>query len=126
MREFMRRRPGMSAPEKLSEYDKVRHAVTEHSISINEKLLDIMSGRCGRHVKAFGTINFDDEGDAGGVSSYMQTMCKEMSVMQRTLGKYLPEGHVRGVVAPIFVHLREGWGAGFRGIKITTQHGKER
>ena len=43
---------GVSDTEKLQEYDKVKRLYQDHQVSINEKLVEIMSGRAARHVKA--------------------------------------------------------------------------
>jgi vacuolar protein sorting-associated protein 54 len=127
IREFVRRRPGMS-PEKLGEYDKVKRLYQDHQVSINEKLVEIMSGRAARHVKSMGAVDFDAElGDQEpAVNKHMETLVKETVVLQRTLGRYLPEHHVRGIMAPVFANYREQWGDAFRGVRIATQRGKDR
>ena len=125
VREFVRRRPGMG--DKMGKYDEVRRLYQDHSVSINEKLVEIMSGRSARHVKAFSGVDVDSEGESGiGVGKQMETLVKETVVLQRTLGRYLPEHHVRGIMAPVFVHYREQWGSTLRGVRVTTMKGKER
>ncbi|KIW01621.1 uncharacterized protein PV09_07092 [Verruconis gallopava] len=123
LREFMRRRPGMS-PEKLGEYDKTKRLYQDHQVSINEKLVEIMSARATRHVKSMKDIDWDN--DRSQVSKYMETLTKETSVLQRTLGRYLPEHHVRGIMVPVFASYREQWGDAFRQAHISTEAGKAR
>jgi vacuolar protein sorting-associated protein 54 len=125
IREYIRRRPGMS-PEKLGEYDKVKRLYQDHQVSINEKLLDIMSGRAARHTKTMAAVDFDAEDAGEGVSKHMETMAKETVVLHRTLGRYLPEHHVRGIMLPVFANFREQWGDAFRGAAVATQRGKDR
>ena len=113
--------------DKMGKYDEVRRLYQDHSVSINEKLVEIMSGRSARHVKAFSGVDVDSEGESGiGVGKQMETLVKETVVLQRTLGRYLPEHHVRGIMAPVFVHYREQWGSTLRGVRVTTMKGKER
>jgi vacuolar protein sorting-associated protein 54 len=126
VREFMRRRPGMTS-EKLIEFDKTKRLYQDHQVSINEKLVDIMSGRATRHVKTMQDIDFDDNGGSGGaVSKHMETLAKDTAVLHKTLGRYLPEMHVRGIMAPVFMNYRDLWGDAFKVVRVGTEGGRQR
>ena len=117
IREFIRRRPGMT-PEKLGAYDRLKRQYQDHQVSINEKLVQIMKGRAERHVEAFKKIDFDDDAERN-VSKVMETLVKDTVVLQRTLGRYLPPHHVRGILAPVFVEYRELWGTAVAAARVT-------
>jgi vacuolar protein sorting-associated protein 54 len=127
IREFVRRRPGMTTG-KLAEYDKTKRLYQDHQASINEKLVEIMSGRATRHVRSMNAMDFDSHEHAShpGVSKHMETLAKETVVLHRTLGRYLPEVHVKGIMAPVFANYREQWGNAFRGARVATAKGRDR
>jgi vacuolar protein sorting-associated protein 54 len=133
IREFVRRRPGMTG-EKLAEYDRTKRLYQDHQVSINEKLVEIMSGRATAHVKAMRNIDFDVEAEkekgkeeeAAKVSRHIETLTKETTVLHRTLSKYLPEMHVGMIMSPVFANYREQWGEAFKGAGVKTEGGKSR
>ncbi|KAE9973983.1 hypothetical protein Vi05172_g5645 [Venturia inaequalis] len=133
VREFVRRRPGMIG-EKLAEYDKTKRLYQDHQVSINEKLVEIMSSRASAHVKAMRNMDFDAEADkengkdedAGKVSKHIETLTKETTVLHRTLSKYLPDMHVSMIMSPVFANYREQWGEAFKGAGVKTESGKSR
>jgi vacuolar protein sorting-associated protein 54 len=133
IREFVRRRPGITG-EKLAEYDRTKRLYQDHQVSINEKLVEIMSGRATAHVKAMRTMDFDVEAEnekgreeeAARVSRHIETLTKETTVLHRTLSKYLPEMHVGMIMSPVFANYREQWGEAFRGAGVKTEGGKSR
>jgi vacuolar protein sorting-associated protein 54 len=126
IREFVRRRPGMTA-EKLAEYDKTKRLYQDHQVSINEKLVEIMSMRATSHVNAMRKIDFDNEAEWGkSVSSHMETLTKETTSLHRVLSRYLPEINVKMIMGPVFDSYREQWGEGFRGADVKTEGGKAR
>jgi len=130
IREFVRRRPGMTA-EKLAEYDKTKRLYQDHQVSINEKLVEIMSMRATAYVGAMRKIDFDQEAakekdGAVHVSKHMETLTKETTSLHRVLSRYLPDINVKMIMDPVFANYREQWGEAFRSADIKTEGGKAR
>ncbi|KAF2436877.1 Vps54-domain-containing protein [Tothia fuscella] len=130
IREFVRRRPGMTT-EKLAEYDKTKRLYQDHQVSINEKLVEIMSMRATAHVNAMKKIDFDEDSrkekeGATNISKHMETLTKETTSLHRVLSRYLPEINVKIIMGPVFANYREQWGEAFRGAGVKTEVGKAR
>jgi vacuolar protein sorting-associated protein 54 len=126
IREFVRRRPAMTT-EKLGEYDKTKRLYQDHQVSINEKLVEIMSMRATSHVNAMRKINFDNEAEwEKNVSAHMETLTKETTSLHRVLSRYLPEINVKMIMGPVFESYREQWGQGFTEATVKTEGGKAR
>ena len=125
IREFVRRR-SQGSGNLMTEFDKVKRLYQEHQSGINDKLVDIMSGRAGTHVSAMKKINWDGPDSTQAVSPYMETLVKETSTLQKVLSKHLPEMTVRMIMDPVFNSYREQWEKTFADMEIKTQAGKQR
>jgi vacuolar protein sorting-associated protein 54 len=128
IREFVRRHAGSntSVASLMGEFDKVRRLFQEHQNSIYEKLVDIMSGRAGTHVKAMKLIDWDSDGPGAGIHAYMETLAKETTTLHRVLNKHLPEGTVQMIMVPVFASYKDHFGTEFRTASPTTEAGRAR
>lgn len=126
IREFVRRHPTQSNTI-LIEFDKVKRLYQEHQNGIQDKFVEIMSGRSRTHVTALKKISWDDVGaQRPPINTYMETLIKETSTLHRVLSKHLSEVVVTSVMTPIFESYKEQWGQAFRTVNITTKEGMER
>ena len=126
VREFVRRH-SPNAGSLMVEFDKVKRLYQEHQAGINDKLVDIMSGRASTHVNIMKKINWDSSSPPGqAVSPYMETLVKETTTLHRVLSKHLPEMTVRMIMDPVFSSYREQWGKAFHDVDVKTVAGKER
>lgn len=125
VREFVRRHSA-SAGSLLVEFDKVKRLYQEHQSGINEKLVDIMSGRATTHVNAMRKIDWDSPSAGQAVSPYMETLVKETTTLHKVLSKHLPDMTVRLIMGPVFSSYREQWGKTFHDVGVKTVAGKER
>lgn len=126
IREFVRRHP-MPTPASIVEFDKVKRLYQEHQTGIQDKLVEIMSGRSRTHLNAMKKINWDDNSVARpAINSYMETLTKETTTLHRVLNKHLPDLAVKLVMGPIFNNYKEQWGQGYKETAVTSQEGKER
>ena len=125
VREFIRRR-SQGSGSLMTEFDKVKRLYQEHQSGINDKLVDIMSGRAGTHVNAMKRIEWDRPDSTLAVSPYMETLVKETSTLQKVLSKHLPEMTVRMIMDPVFSSYREQWEQAFGELSIKTAAGKQR
>ncbi|KAI9777364.1 MAG: hypothetical protein M1816_004794 [Peltula sp. TS41687] len=125
IREFVRRHP-MPTPASIVEFDKVKRLYQEHQTGIQDKLVDIMSGRSRTHLNAMRKVNWDDDSTARpAINSYMETLTKETTTLHRVLSKHLPDLAVKMVMGPIFDNYKEQWSQGYNDIAVTSQEGKE-
>ena len=125
VREFVRRHSsGVGAL--MVEFDKVKRLYQEHQSGINDKLVDIMSGRASTHVLAMKKIEWDKLESSQAVSPYMETLVKETTTLHKVLSKHLPELTVRMIMDPVFASYREQWGQAFGDVPVKTAAGKER
>ena len=125
VREFVRRHsPG--AGSLMVEFDKVKRLYQEHQAGINDKLVDIMSGRATTHVNVMRKINWDSASPGQAVSPYMETLVKETTTLHKVLSKHLPDMTVRMIMDPVFSSYREQWGKAFHDVDVRTVAGKER
>lgn len=125
VREFVRRH-SPSAGSLMVEFDKVKRLYQEHQAGINDKLVDIMSGRASTHVNVMKKINWDSPPPGQAVSPYMETLVKETTTLHKVLSKHLPEMTVRTIMDPVFNSYREQWGKAFHDVDVKTVAGKER
>ena len=125
IREFVRRR-SQGSGNLMTEFDKVRRLYQEHQSGINDKLVDIMSGRAGTHVNGMKKTNWDGPDTAQAVSPYMETWVKETSTLQKVLSKHLPDMTVRMIMDPVFASYREQWEKALAEVEIKTSGGKQR
>ena len=124
VREFVRRH--QTNPQGLMiEFDKLKRLYQEHQSGINDKLVDIMTGRAATHVNAMKKIDWDAS-SSDAVSSYMETLVKETTTLHKVLSKHLPEMTVRSIMDPVFKSYREQWHQAFGEVDVKTAHGKER
>ena len=125
VREFVRRH-SPNAGSLMVEFDKVKRLYQEHQAGINDKLVDIMSGRATTHVNVMKKINWDSSSSSQAVSPYMETLVKETTTLHKVLSKHLPEMTVRMIMDPVFSSYREQWGKAFHDVDVRTVAGKER
>ena len=124
VREFVRRQPsGIS--QLMTEFDKVKRLYQEHQSGINDKLVDIMSGRAITHVNAMKKIDWNAASRPDAPNTYMETLVKETTTLHKVLSKHLPEMTVRMIMEPVFASYREQWGKAFEDVEVTTVAGKE-
>ncbi|KAL6722030.1 hypothetical protein ACLMJK_001135 [Lecanora helva] len=125
VREFVRRHsPG--AGGLMVEFDKVKRLYQEHQSGINDKLVDIMSGRATSHVASMKKIDWDAPSASQAISPYMETLVKETTTLHKVLCKHLPEMTVQMIMYPVFSSYREQWGKAFSEVIVKTAAGKER
>lgn len=125
VREFVRRH-SPSAGSLMVEFDKVKRLYQEHQAGINDKLVDIMSGRATTHVNVMRKIDWDSPTAGQAVSPYMETLVKETTTLHKVLSKHLPDMTVRMIMDPVFSSYREQWGKAFHDVDVKTVAGKER
>ena len=125
VREFVRRH-SPSAGSLMVEFDKVKRLYQEHQAGINEKLVDIMSGRATTHVNIMKKINWDATSSGQAISPYMETLVKETTTLHKVLSKHLPDMTVQMIMDPVFSSYREQWGKAFHDVDVKTVAGKER
>ena len=110
----------------MTEFDKVKRLYQEHQAGINDKLIDIMSGRAGMHVSAMRKIDWDANTGSQHINSYMETLVKETTTLHKVLSKHLPEVAVQMIMEPVFHSYREQWGKAFAEVEVKTSEGKQR
>ena len=125
VREFIRRHSHGSG-NLMVEFDKVKRLYQEHQAGINDKLVDIMSGRTGTHVNAMKKVNWDANSGLQSVNPYMETLVKETTTLHKVLSKHLPEMTVGMIMDPVFSSYREQWGKAFGETEVKTAAGKQR
>lgn len=125
VREFLRRHSSV-AGGLMTEFDKMKRGYQEHQVGINEKLVEIMSGRATAHVNAMKKINWETASNNQSVGGYMETLVKETTMLHKVLAKYLPEMNVRAVMEPVFSNYQDQLGKAFEGVDIKTPVAKER
>ena len=125
VREFVRRH-SPNAGSLMVEFDKVKRLYQEHQAGINDKLVDIMSGRATTHVNVMRKIDWDSPSAGQAVSSYMETLVKETTTLHKVLSKHLPDMTVRMIMDPVFSSYREQWSKAFHDVDVKTVAGKER
>ena len=125
VREFIRRYSHGSG-NLIVEFDKVKRLYQEHQAGINDKLVDIMSGRAGTHVNAMKKLDWDANPSRQAVHPYMETLVKETTTLHKVLSKHLPDMTVRMILDPVFSSYREQWGKAFAEVEVKTPAGKQR
>ena len=125
VREFVRRH-SPNAGSLMVEFDKVKRLYQEHQAGINDKLVDIMSGRATTHVNVMRKIDWDSPSAGQAVSPYMETLVKETTTLHKVLSKHLPDMTVRMIMDPVFSSYREQWSKAFHDVDVKTVAGKER
>lgn len=125
VREFVRRH-SPNTGSLMVEFDKVKRLYQEHQAGINDKLVDIMSGRATTHVNVMRKIDWDSPSAGQVVSPYMETLVKETATLHKVLSKHLPDMTVRMIMDPVFSSYREQWGKAFHDVDVKTVAGKER
>ena len=125
VREFVRRHSS-NAGSLMVEFDKVKRLYQEHQAGINDKLIDIMSGRATTHVNVMRKIDWDSPSAGQAVSPYMETLVKETTTLHKVLSKHLPDMTVQMIMDPVFSSYGEQWGKAFNDVDVKTVAGKER
>lgn len=156
VRECVRRKVGASGAGVAGEFDKVKRVWplsvlfsnfnTHYSVSkpnnltctqtyqqyqteIHSKLTSIMSDRARIHVSNLKKMDWDRTWiDQGGDPEkyYMDTLCRETTVLHKVLSKHLPSETLLSIMVPVFEdykwRLKEGWGE----VGVRTEEGKGR
>ena len=107
------------------ELEKVQRLYDEHQISIQEKLIEIMSSRSATHMAEMQRVDWDNDSERP-VSHYMETITKETTTLYRVLNKNLPEVLVKKIMSSVFSKYREHWGKAFQVAHFKTEAGKSR
>ena len=123
VREFVRRHSS-GAGSLMVEFDKVKRLYQEHQAGINDKLIDIMSGRATTHVNVMKKIDWDASSSSQAPNPYMETLVKETTTLHKVLSKHLPDMTVRTIMEPVFSSYREQWGKAFHEVDVKTESGK--
>lgn len=126
VRETVRRHAGNNAGALMGEFDRVRRLYQEHQGNIQDKLIEIMSGRATSLVRTMQTINWDDASPSSTASPYMMTLTKDTNTLYRVLDKHLPKSTLSMIMVPVFRSYKDQWGKAFNDARITTQNGKVR
>lgn len=109
----------------LADFDKVKRTLQEHQAGIVDKLVEIMSGRATAHVVSFKKIDWE-AADSGNVGTYMETLVKETTMLQKVLSRHLSEGTVRGIMIQVMAGYRDVWSKAFAGVDVRSQDAKRR
>lgn len=125
VREFLRRHSSV-AGGLMTEFDKMKRGYQEHQVGINEKLVEIMSGRATAHVNAMKKMDWGTASNSQTVGGYMETLVKETTMLQKVLAKYLPEMNVRAIMEPVFSNYQDQLGKAFQEMDIKSAAAKER
>lgn len=125
VREFIRRHSSGSGGL-MTEFDKMKRGYQEHQEGINDKLIEIMSGRARAHVNSMKKIDWDGISNPKAVNGYMETLVKETTTLHNVLSKHLPDTNVQMIMYPVFSSYKEQWGTAFQNVKVKTQSGKLR
>lgn len=125
VREFIRRHSSGSGGL-MTEFDKMKRGYQEHQEGINDKLIEIMSGRAAVHVNSMKRVDWDATTNPKVVNGYMETLVKETTTLHKVLSKHLPDTNVQMIMYPVFSSYKEQWGNAFQDIKIKSQAGKSR
>ncbi|KAG0635089.1 Vps54-like protein-domain-containing protein [Tuber brumale] len=126
LRETVRRRTPQSPT--LQDFDKVKRTYLQYQSEIHTKLISIMSERVKVHVlnlKAQDWGAARGSGEAGG-KYYMETLCKETTVLHKVLSKHLPVETLVGIMMPVFEDYRVRIGDGFRDVVVRSDGAKAR
>ncbi|CAZ79213.1 unnamed protein product [Tuber melanosporum] len=126
LRETVRRRTPQSPT--LQDFDKVKRTYQQYQSEIHTKLISIMSERVKVHVlnlkaQDWGVARASEE---AGAKYYMETLCKETTVLHKVLSKHLPEETLVGIMTPVFEDYRVRIGDGFRDVVVRSDGAKER
>lgn len=126
LREFVRRHAPPTFPQ-LADYDRARRLYQDHEASIQDKLVEIMSGRATAHAASMRRLDFDDPATAAQqASAHMETLTKETATLHRVLVKNMPQAAVAAIMAQVFRSYREQWGEAFEAAAVRTAEGKKR
>jgi len=126
LRETVRRRTPQSPA--LQAFDKVKRTYQQYQSEIYTKLISIMSERVKIHVLNLKAQDWEaarSSGEAGG-KYYMETLCKETTVLHKVLSKHLPKDTLVGIMTPVFDDYRVRLGDGFRDVVVRSEGAKER
>ncbi|KAF3770682.1 Vps54-domain-containing protein [Cryphonectria parasitica EP155] len=125
VREFARRHAGSGSASSalMGEFDKVKRDYQEHTQTIFDKLVEIMSGRATAHAKTAKATDWEKE--TKGAHAYMETLVKETSLLYKNLCKHLSDDAVRMIMVPVFTSIKEQFGADFRVADPKTAAGRD-
>ncbi len=131
IREFFRRHlpsSQQSSQQTLSEFENVKRRFQDHQMAIHEKLVEIMSGRSTMHIKTMKAIDWEEAAKKTSVpvSTYMETLCKETTTLQKVLSKHLPQPVIAGIMGPVFQNYRAQWEKAFLEVVVKSEKGKDR
>ncbi|PGH07048.1 hypothetical protein AJ80_08061 [Polytolypa hystricis UAMH7299] len=124
VREFIRRH--CTAGSLMTEFDKVKRLYQEHQSGIHEKLVDIMGSRATAHANSMKQIDWDADGDAPAVNSYMEVLTQETGTLHRVLAKHLPDSTVMMIMIPVFTSYRDQWTNAYQSVTLKSEKGRQR
>ncbi|PWW72808.1 Vps54-domain-containing protein [Tuber magnatum] len=126
LRETVRRRTPQSPT--LQDFDKVKRTYQQYQSEIHTKLISIMSERVKVHVLNLKAQDWDATriGEGAGAKYYMETLCKETTVLHKVLSKHLPKETLVGIMTPVFEDYRARLEDGFRDVVVRSEGAKER
>lgn len=126
LRETVRRRTPQSPT--LQDFDKVKRTYQQYQSEIHTKLISIMSERVKIHVLNLKAQDWDAArtGEEAGGKYYMETLCKETTVLHKVLSKHLPKEVLVGIMTPVFEDYRVRLADGFRDVVVRSEGAKER
>ena len=127
LRETVRRRTPQSPT--LQDFDRVKRTYQQYQSEIHTKLISIMSERVKIHVLNLKAQDWDAArrtGEEAGGKYYMETLCKETTVLHKVLSKHLPKEVLVGIMTPVFEDYRVRLGDGFRDVVVRSEGAKER
>jgi vacuolar protein sorting-associated protein 54 len=123
LREFARRYLPSSS-SMVTEFDDVKRRLQDHRVGIQDKLIEIMTGRSTAHVNKMKEVDWNVSSNAA--STYMETLIKETTTLHKVLTRHLPESNVRMIMNPVISNYRDQWGRAYQGVVITSEVGKEK
>ena len=126
LREFVRRR-SLGSGQLMVEFDKVKRLYQEHQYGVQDKFVEIMSGRASTHVNLMKKVDWDNvDRNTSAVNSYLETLIKETLTLHKVLSKFLPEMTVQMIMDPVFKSYRESLSQGLLEAEVRTAAGKQR
>lgn len=123
IREFARRYLPTSSTV-IADFDDTKRDLQEHRMGIQDKLVEIMTGRSTAHVNRMKEIDWDISRDT--TNAYMETLIKETATLHRVLMKHLPESNVRMIISPVISNYGDQWGKAFQEVVVRSDIAKEK
>lgn len=109
----------------IAEFDKLKRTTQEYKTEIHDKLASIMSDRATSHVKTMKKIVWDEPCHSDG-PYYMETLCRETTVLYKVLNRHLPPEELLSILKPVFMDYRVKLAEGFCTGRVISEAGKQR